>query len=618
MQVGTLAVQHLFEKDVLYLVPLYQRPYVWNEEDQWQPLWEDFRRIAEAMLAGKQPRAHFLGASVQDRPPVPPGHIETRLLIDGQQRLTTLQLFLKAFDHALVNEEDDRYRRAIEKLVRNNHPLSTQAHEAFKVWPTNADRADFEAVMDAVDRNAVLKHYGKTRDTSAVGRNIPDAYLYFQRAVTAWLSDEGAATRDARIAALYSAVRDNARIVVIDLDEKDDAQLIFETLNARGTPLLAADLVKNSLLNELQNEGGNPEFAYQKYWQHFDADAGFWRAEAGRGHAKRPRIETFLQHALTLLSGEEVATGHLYTAYRDYAKGSSAGPAVARLESFRRYGQIFKAFYTDQPNPRIASFFDRMSTMDIGTVYPFLLALFDVLEGQTEALVATLEHVESFLVRRMVCRLSTRGYNRLFVDLALCLSDGSSEVPDRVRAVLAKGTAEFDRWPDDAEFTKAWAENPLYENLTRPRLRLILEALESAMRNKFSESKDVPKNLTVEHIMPQTWEEHWPLPNMENALAEKTRRNALIHTIGNLTLLNDKLNPVQSNKAWLDTSDPANGKRDALARNSVLHMNKELVDRYPSKWDEGNILERAARLQAYAGDLWRAPPLPSTKDPERA
>ncbi|MDP2579984.1 DUF262 domain-containing protein [Shimia thalassica] len=84
MQVGTLAIQHLFEKDVLYRVPLYQRPYVWKKDEQWQPLWEDLRRLSEDLMSGKQPRSHFLGASVQDRPAVPPGQIETRLLIDGQ------------------------------------------------------------------------------------------------------------------------------------------------------------------------------------------------------------------------------------------------------------------------------------------------------------------------------------------------------------------------------------------------------------------------------------------------------------------------------------------------------------------------------------------------------
>jgi uncharacterized protein with ParB-like and HNH nuclease domain len=125
MQVGTLAIQHLFEKDVLYRVPLYQRPYVWNRDEQWQPLWEDLQRLAETLLAGGQPRAHFLGASVQDRPPVPPGQIETRLLIDGQQRLTTIQLFLKAFGDVVRPHGDQRYHQAISKLIRNNHPLST-------------------------------------------------------------------------------------------------------------------------------------------------------------------------------------------------------------------------------------------------------------------------------------------------------------------------------------------------------------------------------------------------------------------------------------------------------------------------------------------------------------
>jgi uncharacterized protein with ParB-like and HNH nuclease domain len=100
MQVGTLAIQHIFDKDVLYTVPLYQRPYVWNESGQWTPLWEDLRSLAEAISLGKPARAHFMEASVQDRRPVPPGQIETRTLIDGQQRLTTLQLLLKPFEIA--------------------------------------------------------------------------------------------------------------------------------------------------------------------------------------------------------------------------------------------------------------------------------------------------------------------------------------------------------------------------------------------------------------------------------------------------------------------------------------------------------------------------------------
>ena len=265
MQVGTLAIQHLFEKDVLYRVPLYQRPYVWTQEDQWNPLWEDLRRLAEQLLSGKQPRAHFLGASVQDHPPMPPGQIETRLLIDGQQRLTTIQLFLRAFEDVVRADQDLRYQQALEKLTRNNHPLSSQPHERFKVWPTNADQEDYEKVMEASGRAALLQSYGAHAKTKSLGRNIPDAYLFFWEQIAKWLDDTDTGSREAKVHSLYSAIRDNVRLVVIDLDDKDDAQLIFETLNARGTPLLSADLVKNSLLSEVQKTGADVESAYKKW-----------------------------------------------------------------------------------------------------------------------------------------------------------------------------------------------------------------------------------------------------------------------------------------------------------------------------------------------------------------
>ena len=535
MQVGTLSIQHLFEKDVIYHVPLYQRPYVWKEEEQWQPLWEDLRRIAELLIAGKQPRAHFLGASVQDRPPVPPGQIETRLLIDGQQRLTTIQLFLKAFKDAIAGAEDKRYGFAIEKLIGNNHPLSTKPFEKFKVWPTNADRADFQRVLETSGREGLVKDYGARFNAKSIQRNIPDAYLFFHRTITEWLDEPEGGTKEGKIAALYSAIRDSVRLVVIDLDEKDDAQLIFETLNARGTPLLAADLVKNSLLNELQSMGQNAETAYQTYWQHFDEGSDFWRAEVGRGNAKRARIETFLQHVLALMTGQEISAGHLYTAYRDFAADGKAGSAIDQLKDFLKYGRIYRKLQEGCGNQRARLFLERLNAMDVGTAYPFLLKLFDILGNDDEKLVQVIQDIELFLVRRMVCRLSTRGYNRVFLSLVGALDATPKDIAARVRQQLARGLAEFERWPDDAEFATAWRGNALYENLTRPRLRLVLEALEFGMRSEFAETLVVPKNLTVEHVLPQSWEDHWPLLDGPGALE---RRNRLLHTIGNLTLVN--------------------------------------------------------------------------------
>jgi hypothetical protein len=589
MQVGTLAVQNIFEKDVHYTVPLYQRPYVWNEIEQWQPLWDDLQALADAIAQGRQVRAHFLGATVQDLPPMPPGQIETRVLIDGQQRLTTLQLMLKAFRDIAVGKENKPYADAIEKLIRNDHPLATLPRQKLKVWPTDADQEEFKTVMEAPNRLAMLKELGARQKAIRVKRAIPDAYLFFSETIQMWLAENEAIVEN-RIKGLYSAIRDNVRLVVIDLDEKDDPQMIFETLNARGTPLLSADLVKNSLLSEIQRENGDVENAYQKYWRSFDTDHKFWRERIGRGHAQRARIETFLQHALTLMSGQIVSPSHLYAEYRDFVKSPSGGAAIERLSRLHTYGGIFKRLQQNNPRPRTNTFFERLRTLDVVTAWPFILALFERLEDEPEVAESILIDLESFLVRRMVCRLSTRGYGDVFAALTVSLVANPEGTPSVVRSFLLKGTAEADRWPSDAEFKVAWTENPLYENLTRPRLRMLLETMEAGLRNDFAETKSVPQNLTIEHIMPRGWREHWAQPGGVKA---ETRDRA-IHTIGNLTLINEKLNPHQSNRPWLDPADPEGGKRDRLKKHSVLYLNKQL-DGFDS-WDETRIAERSEQL----------------------
>ena len=605
MQVGTLAVQRLFEKDILYRVPLYQRPYVWEETEHWQPLWDDIRRLAELLIGGGAPRAHFLGATVQDREDVSPGQMESRLLIDGQQRLTTLQLVLKALHDVASAAGLDRYASAVAKLYRNDHPLNTKTYERFKVYPTNADRDDFLAVMTASAPSDLLKSFGAGGATRAIGRPIIDAYLFFAREISVWLGEGGEDAAERRMAALYGSLRDNVRLVVIDLDEKDDAQLIFETLNARGTPLLAADLVKNALLDRLTREGGDPEAAYSVYWQTFDQDRGFWRAPVGRGHAQRPHIDLFLQHALTIMIGGEVSAAHLYAAYRDFAGGARAPSAIDQLKQLHRYGSIYRRLIERSGPPRLQLFLDRLSVMEFETAYPLLITLADRLESEPATLIATLIDLESFLVRRLATRLNTRGYNTIFVNLTRSIDGPLERIGDVIRTALLAGTAEVDRWPDDAEFRTALLENPLYENLTRPRLRLLLEAIEGGLRNDLAETTHVPRGLTVEHVMPQTWQSYWPLPAVEDPTLAANRRNRLIHTLGNLTLLNNKLNPLQSNRAWRTTAENEPGKREGLRDNSTLFLNKALVAY--EEWAEESISERAAVMATVAEQVWPRP-----------
>ncbi|MFT7577104.1 MAG: hypothetical protein ACI9XZ_003499 [Alphaproteobacteria bacterium] len=173
---------------------------------------------------------------------------------------------------------------------------------------------------------------------------------------------------------------------------------------------------------------------------------------------------------------------------------------------------------------------------------------------------------------------------------------------------LLEGTAEYDRWPTDDEFRSSWMTNPLYENLTRPRMRLILEAIEADMRTDKAESAAVPKSLTIEHILPQAWEEHWS--EAVTDVTEIELRKRLVHAIGNLTLVNNKLNPALSNAPWDDVvlSDGKivlDGKRGALAKHSTLFLNKDLAAR--SDWTDGAIDDRSEQLFACALKVWPRP-----------
>lgn len=606
MQTGILSVQRLFDREVHYAVPLYQRPYVWNEEEQWQPLWDDLYPLAEMVAEGKEGRAHFLGASVQEVIAVPAGSTEVRRVIDGQQRMTTLQILLKAFRDVATAQGHSNYGDAVLPLLQNRDPLIVEIAKKQKLWPTRADQSDYQHVMDASSPAELLVALGKPDKTYPLeNHTIVNAYLFFFREISSWIDVSDGKTAEHRLKGLYGAIRDRLRLVVIDLDDKDDAQAIFETLNARGAPLLSADLVKNSLLGDLAP--AEAEDAYRKYWQSFDAKGAFWRKLIGRGHAQRARIETFLQHALTLMSGEAVSAGHLYNAYRDFAVRDEAGTAIDMLARFKRLGDIFHKLQQQQEDRRVSDFFYRLSVLDVVTAWPFILALYEKYEDQPDVIKTVLIDLESFLVRRMVCRLSTRGYGATFTKLASVVKNTDDKIVSVIRAELLDGEAEVDRFPSDAEFEKAWVSNPLYINLTRPRIRMLLETLEEATRTKFAEGDRCPRGLTVEHVMPQGWRENWTLPSDVRA----DDRDTIIHSIGNLTLLTAKFNTYQSNRPWVHEvqaeSVPAldDGKRANLKEHTVLALNRVLCDE--DQWGEKQMRDRASTLLAFAKTIWARP-----------
>jgi uncharacterized protein with ParB-like and HNH nuclease domain len=370
MKVDKLTLQKVFEYTERLEAPLFQRPYVWKREENWEPLWEAIQRVAEKRLAGQSTRPHFLGAIVLDQIKTPMGKLHTRQIIDGQQRLTTLQLALAAARDLCTKRSEPQYAKAFEKLIVNDVPLSVEQDDIFKVWPTNADHDDFRTVMKACSPSIVRKMDHAHPDDEWL---IPNAYLYFSDTFDEWLGHFGTESSQKKIDALYMTMRDDLLLVVIDLEENDDAQEIFETLNALGTPLLPADLVKNYLfrLAEFQHEDSRQ--LYERYWKRFDSGREYWRKEVRQGRMKRPRLDLFLNHYLTLMRGEEVMIAQLFSSYRDFVENGDNGNAAQHMELFQSYANVYKSFDEFPRNTHEGLFFYRLEQLDTTTVFPILL-----------------------------------------------------------------------------------------------------------------------------------------------------------------------------------------------------------------------------------------------------
>jgi hypothetical protein len=598
MQANPRNLNVIFAAQCRYLVPLFQRQYVWKRVEQWEPLWEDVQAVAERYLKGNNFQPHFMGAVVLEQMTTPTGMLDVRQIIDGQQRLITLQLLVAAardVSRSLEIPTEQHYRNF--ELLTVNSMASDHPEEVFKVWPTNRDREQFQLVMTSGSAAKVRAWCQAKKAVQKEDCLIPEAYLYFYDRIKEWLETSEADQRSKYLDALQYTVYQGLVLVAIDLDDKDNAQIIFETLNARGTPLLAADLVKNYLLHLADSSGLPVEQLYNRYWSAFDG-ARFWSQIVSQGRLYRPRIELFLQHYLTLATADEVPAGSLFVTFRQHVKTNKDKGPEDHLSSLRRYGDIFKNFYDQPLDTREGLFFYRIEVMDTTTVFPFLLYVFDRLgdsENATERL-AVLTDLESYLVRRMICGLTTKNYNRLFLDLRTHLESNGGNLLAGMRQFLLSQEGDSGRWPDDFELYKAWKGEPIYKRITRARLRMILEALEMELHTDKTERVPLPKKLTIEHLMPQGWKDNWPLP-VGDPDAE-TKRESMIHTFGNLTLVTKSLNSSLSNGPWAQ-------KRDFILQHSALNLNRQFhkID----AWDEDQIDKRGMHLYNAATQIWPQP-----------
>ena len=670
----------MFSQPLQYLVPIFQRGYVWSIERQVQPLWGDIadraREVAKyqalyekARQEGstnmvKPPRKHFLGTVIiTDYRAGAPGEPHTTEVIDGQQRMTTTQLLALAFRAAVGNVDDPFLRQCVDIYTRNAAAYR-QAHHHFKVWPTNAGRSEMAFLSEASTAESVCSQYpiitiGGGKSKKRLPRPLlVEAYLYFYGVISMYLrgrdfdevsppideleaafqevvADAGLPSEVTwadrwvhgirhdtqpklpfldepilveRIPLLLTTLTEYIQLIELRLGNEDDAQVIFETLNDRGEKLTPADLVRNFVFLEATRTNSSADKLYEAHWRDFDetpAEKGavsksklFWKVEERQGRLTNTRLDTLLYHYVSMRTMDDLKLDHVFEAFKQWwAVGNkNVSTELARL---RASAELFRNLVLPDRSTRLGRFAHNLRVLDSSTMTPVVLFLGERLGTSSNEFLDCLQVLESYVVRRAICGLTTKAYNRVFPGLLKSLSSieqpSARALSDHLNSLSG---GETQNWPTDEQFGKAWLTDSTYRVLRPAKTKMVLEALELGLRNNFHHEIYVLPTapLHVEHVLPVAWNEHWPI--LSDDAAAPIARDVLLHNIGNLTLLTEKLNPSLSNKSFAV-------KRPETTK-SLLALNAYFQGAHwdADGWDENSIRKRAAALLETAKVIW--------------
>lgn len=597
MKTDVVKPNDIFYSPTRLVVPLFQRPYVWSKETQWLPLWNDITRLIDIIEHHNSSATHFLGAIVIQQVPTGLADLPTWNVIDGQQRLTTLQLLLDALHTELSNRSWVQLAGQVQALVENPPDYCSTDTDRFKLWPTNRDRADFKAVMSAAAPVDYSLH-GKSR--------LGEAHKFFAESIGEWLGDDDGSEKRGRV--LVATVMNRLEVASIRLDEDEDAQAIFETLNARGTPLSAADLIKNFVFQNFTGGPEEAERAYYHYWADFETP--WWEQLITSGRIKNTRSSLFLWQWLTAQTLEVFPIREVFAQFKHYVNTSSTDIS-SLLSLIKRAATNYRGIIESSENPngvlsRAELFSYRTGLLDSETARPLLIWLDE--PDQESITIEDREQIlsilESWFVRRALVKAPSQGTNRFVIDLLRRLSvTPNDQLVAAVRDYLASNHSVSGYWPDDTEVREALKGAQAYTKYRRDRLRMVFEALEDYKRG-YPDGKQLAMGPivrgkgTIEHLMPQKWRKHWPAELDEE---QELVRNRVLQQLGNLTLVTQKLNSKFSNGSW-------ETKREHFLSFDDVLLTKDALNLSPAKWNESSIAARTSLLSEQILKVWPVPP----------
>ncbi len=589
-----------------FQAPTHQRSYVWTEKKQWKPLWEDVTRIAQQHLDARasdgeadlrDPEPHFLGTIIVAQTASAPSGVVRYFIVDGQQRLTTLLLLLNAATDA-VREPHRLSAGYLDQVVRNQG-IAMSSDEHYKVRPTTADVRAFSKAMDMAPQVEV----------TTASDPLQQARRYFELQAREWLTSDTVAHAEERAKSLAWALQSGLQFVVVTLGGRDNTHRVFESMNARGEPLLAYDLVKNHMLLMAMDAGLPEDELHRQHLRWFDEEQD-WRVREQVGSQRTSRLDAFLHCWLQLRCERTLTHNENYDAYLGSVSGTDVRIEQV-MEEMRHYGEIYfnmvRAGSTLHEEFEIL--FYRLRECEIGfhAFASLLLWLFSERQRgriDDDELKRTLRMLESVLVRRMLLRKDTRQNANVAVEILRAMKAASAEAPsDVLRRELLHG-----RYSMQFEMVRCQeiVEQLVYNRHginVRKRLRMVLEAVEDHYRASISqEPQPCPRGFPVTVVMPL--DAAWDYPRRLHRTVEtlypdpEDARSMLVGSIGNQTLVRRRMPPDVTDASWID-------RRDALNDLGVMQFDAALWEQ--PDFDDNDIIERSERIVKAICEIWPHP-----------
>lgn len=576
MKADNLKISKVFSSggDIHYVLPHFQREYTWDKEN-WETLWEDALAVYEEILpaSGGEPSPegsyaqveHFLGSIVVIHDGMRSGTLSAFKLVDGQQRLTTISLFLKALAKAIAATHAPLSRK-IDRLLVNGEE---EGDLYFKILPTvkYGDRSAYCAILRGLP---VPDNQSK----------IPVAHAFFENKLSERLKEELNPER------LLQVLINAFQVVFVILDMQESPYRIFESLNAKGKPLTQGDLVRNYVAMKLP--AARQEAIFTQSWSQVET----LLAESRKvGHLTE--LTAFLRHYLAMGTRVLCDEKHVYARFRDRAETefTSTEKFEAEIRTIARFARLYDRLlrpegFSDQD---LATSIKRLNQLESTSAYPFLLRLLDCFEGKLISkadLVAALAVLENYMVRRYLAGEPQNYLNSVFP--VLWQEIDVQRLVESLKLVLAKRN-----YPSNGKILKTLESRKMYgSGTTRSRTTLVLETVNRKISEGTGGYTVLDSSATIEHVMPQTISDDWK--EQLGVMWEQIHRDYL-HTLGNLRLVTAEWNSELSNGPFVD-------KRQLLAANA-LRLNDYFATPFPI-WGHQEIRERAAALGETILAIW--------------